>query len=206
MKRCKCYLGYYFEQGQPIPEDLPKTCQYADSDDPTAGCHGEGKVPVTLSEESIRLLKEKWDEIIKKRTGCDTYDDFAEKLINNPLRSTSTGFGSRDSPVYVEEDGKPALTLSPDNVDDNVLISTKGPNVDEDGEIAPPPPPLPPSAGNGVEENPDAEVRRRRLPETYDSLRPSEQALARQSMINRPTTHIRVLEDLMEEINRLNRN
>lgn len=53
--------------------------------------------------------------------------------------------------------------------------------------------------------NTDPDSRRRRLPENYDSLRPSEQALARQSLINRPKTHVQVLEKLLEEINRLNR-
>merc|ERR1711964_515080 len=45
---------------------------------------------------------------------------------------------------------------------------------------------------------------RRRLPEDYDTLRPAEQALARRRLMNPQTSHIVVLERLLEEINELN--
>jgi len=45
---------------------------------------------------------------------------------------------------------------------------------------------------------------RRRLPANYASMRPSEQALTRRRLMNRPNSHVVVLEQLLGEINRLN--
>merc|ERR1711964_366420 len=49
-----------------------------------------------------------------------------------------------------------------------------------------------------------AEQDRRRLAANYASMRPSERALARRRLMNRPKSHIVVLEQRLEEINRLN--
>merc|ERR1711964_50198 len=49
-----------------------------------------------------------------------------------------------------------------------------------------------------------AEAARRRLSSDYASMRPSERALARRRLMNRPKSHTIVLEALLEEINRLN--
>jgi len=46
-----------------------------------------------------------------------------------------------------------------------------------------------------------ASVTRRRLPENYDALRPADQALIRRRLMNRQTSHIVVLEGLLDEIN-----
>merc|ERR1711964_475501 len=45
---------------------------------------------------------------------------------------------------------------------------------------------------------------RRRLPANYASMRLSEQALTRRRLMNRPNSHVVVLEQLLGEINRLN--
>merc|ERR1711964_754418 len=49
-----------------------------------------------------------------------------------------------------------------------------------------------------------ADGRRRCLPASYASMRPSEQALTRRRLMNRPNSHVVVLEQLLGEINRLN--
>merc|ERR1711964_118323 len=47
-------------------------------------------------------------------------------------------------------------------------------------------------------------ARRRRLPENYDALRPADQALVRRRLMNRQTSHIVVLERLLDDINEIN--
>merc|ERR1711964_575273 len=72
-------------------------------------------------------------------------------------------------------------------------------NVNADGPPAAAPIPATDPASTRTES-----TDRRRLPANYASMRPSEQALARRRLMNRPNSHVVVLEQLLGEINRLN--